>query len=259
MNALFSFMLHGQVWVLNAQRPKCFTKNDRRNYYILLSVSSGRNTLFTDEVGEEWPEWFELIKMKNKTLPQNITLCLSRIFESTTRRTKKQMGYGCRRRQRVPFLNSKKLGARICEVSQQEEGWKIFSLSDQSWFLLRHSYDRSRTWTNHKSMTASSLVAKVQMADGSLIWLGIFSLHLVILVLFKYRSNAAVYLIISLTIRLRCTSPLKTRIAIRCLMSWEWNFTRYYIQTNTVHTSCSLIKNKINRVDFLLVCLECVW
>ncbi len=119
------------------------------------------------------------------------------IFERTTHRTLKQMGYSSRRPHRVLILSAKNRKRRL-QFTQAHQNWKREdwknAWSDESWFLLQHSDGRVRIWCKeHESMDPSCLVSMVQAA-GVMVW-GIFSWHtLGLLVPIEHRLNATVYL-----------------------------------------------------------------
>ncbi len=72
------------------------------------------------------------------------------IFEHTTRRTLKQMGYSSRRPHRVPLLSAKNRKRRLQLTQAHQnwtiEDWKNVVWSDESRFLLRNSDVRVRIW-----------------------------------------------------------------------------------------------------------------
>ncbi len=70
------------------------------------------------------------------------------IYERTTCRTLKQMGYSSRRPHRVPLLSDKNRTRRIQFTQAQQnwtmEDWKNIAWSNESRFLLLHSDGRVR-------------------------------------------------------------------------------------------------------------------
>ncbi len=110
------------------------------------------------------------------------------------------MDYSSRRPHRVPLLSAKNRKRRIQFTQAQQnwtiEDWKNVAWSDESRFLLGHSYGRVRIWRKeHESMDPSCLVSTVQAGgDGVMVW-GIFSWHtLGPLVPIEHRLNATDYL-----------------------------------------------------------------
>ncbi len=125
------------------------------------------------------------------------------ISEHTTRQTLKQMGYSSRRPHCVPLQSAKNKKRRIQFTQTHQnwtiEDWKNVVWSDESQFLLRHSYGRVRVWhKEHESMDPSCLVSTVQAGGGGggsvMVW-GIFFWHtLGPLVPNEHRLNSTVYL-----------------------------------------------------------------
>ncbi len=100
------------------------------------------------------------------------------ISEHTTHRTLKQMSSSSRRPHRVPLLSAKNRKRRLQFTQDHQnwtiEDWKNVSWSDESRFLLRHSYGRVRIWhKEHESMDPSCLVSMVQTVGGVMVW-GVF-------------------------------------------------------------------------------------
>ncbi len=105
------------------------------------------------------------------------------IFERTTHRTLKQMGYSSRRPHRVP-LRSAKNNTRRLQFAQAHQNWTIeesknVAWSDESRFLLRHSDGRVKIWhKEHESMDPSCFVSMVQARGGGVMVCGdIFLAH----------------------------------------------------------------------------------
>ncbi len=121
------------------------------------------------------------------------------IFERTTHRTLKQMGYSSRRPHRVPLLSAKNSTRRL-QFAQAHQNWTIeesknVAWSDESRFLLQHSDGRVRILCKeHESMDPSCFVSTVQAGDGVMVW-RIFSWHtLSPLVPTEHSLNATAYL-----------------------------------------------------------------
>ncbi len=125
------------------------------------------------------------------------------IYERTTCRNLKQMGYSSRRPHRVPLLSAKNRKRRLQFAQTHQnwtvEDWKNVTWSDESRFLLRHSDDRVRIWhKEHETMDPSCLVSTVQATGGGAMVWGIFSWHtLSPLVPIEHRLNVTAYLSIA--------------------------------------------------------------
>ncbi len=121
------------------------------------------------------------------------------IFEHTTHRTLKQMGYSSRRPHRVPLLSAKNRKRRI-QFAQVHQNWIIEDCKNVAWSdesrFLRHSDGRVRIWhKEHESMDPSCLVSTVQAGVGGVMVWGIFSWHtLGTLVPIEHSLNATAYL-----------------------------------------------------------------
>ncbi len=128
-----------------------------------------------------------MVRDNRKATVTQITTCYNQgmqntIFECTTRRTLKQMGYSSRRPHRVPLLSAKNRKRRLQFTQAHQnwtiEDWKNVAWSDESRFMLRHSDGRVRIWhKEHESMDPSCLVSTVQAAGGGVMVWGIFSWH----------------------------------------------------------------------------------
>ncbi len=128
-----------------------------------------------------------LVRNDRKSTITQITTRYNQVMQNTvseckTRRTLKQMGYSSRRPHWVPLLSAKNRKRRLQLAQAHQnwtiEDWKNVAWSDESRFLLRHSYGRVRIWRKeHKSMDPSCLVSTVQAGDGGVMVWGIFSWH----------------------------------------------------------------------------------
>ncbi len=126
------------------------------------------------------------------------------ISEHKTPRTLKQMRSSSRRPHRVLLLAAKNRKRRIQFTQAHQnwtiEDWKNNDLSDESWFLLRHSDVGVRIWRKeHERMDPSCLVPTVQAGGGGvMVWgfvIVIFSWHtLGLLAPIEHRLNATAYL-----------------------------------------------------------------
>ncbi len=122
-------------------------------------------------VYREWSEK-EITTRYNQAMQNTISEC-------TTRRTLKQLGYSSRRPHRVPLLSAKNRKRRLQFAQAHQnwtiEDWKNVAWSDESRFLLQHSYSRVRIWRKeHESMDPSCFVSMVQAGGGGVMVWGYF-------------------------------------------------------------------------------------
>ncbi len=159
------------------------------------------NNLLMSEVRGKWVDWLEMIKATVTQITTRYNQDMQNtISEHKIGRTLKQMSYSSRRPHRVPLLSAKNRKRRIQFTQAHQnwtiEDWKNYDWSDESRFLLRHSGVRVRIWRKeHESMDPSCLVSMVQAGGGGVKVWGIFSWHILgLLVPIKHRLNATAYL-----------------------------------------------------------------
>ncbi len=137
-------------WDFHAQPSLGFTENGPKK-----KISSEWQLY-----GQKMPCWCQgrmgrLVRDDRKATVTQITTrynqCMQNtIFERTTRRTLKQMGYSSRRPHRVSLLSAKNRKRRLQFAQSHQnwiiEDWKNVAWSDESRFLLRYSDGRVRIW-----------------------------------------------------------------------------------------------------------------
>ncbi len=138
------------------------------------------------------------------------------------------------------------------------EDWKNNEWSDESWFLLRHSDGRVRIWRKeHERMDPSCLVSTVQAGGGGVMVWGIFSWHILgLLVPIEHHLKMpqptwVLLLTMSIPLWLQCTHLLMLLPAGYCTMSQSSNHLRLVSWTwQWVHFTqmpCTITRSQFNR------------